>query len=89
MKDHVTTVTTPGETVDVLVTDYGIAVNPRRTDLLQRLAGSSLPLVDIRKLREIGTELGAVEDQPILTDRIVGVVEYRDGTVIDLVYQKA
>lgn len=31
--DRVVTVVTPGETVDVVVTDYGIAINPRRQDL--------------------------------------------------------
>ena len=31
----VTTVTTPGESVDIVVTDYGVAVNPRRPDLLE------------------------------------------------------
>ena len=33
----VTTVTTPGESVDIVVTDYGVAVNPRRPDLLEAL----------------------------------------------------
>jgi len=41
----VTTVTTPGESVDIVVTDYGVAVNPRRPDLLEALkaAGSTDP----------------------------------------------
>ena len=40
-----TTVTTPGESVDIVVTDYGVAVNPRRPDLLEALkaAGSTDP----------------------------------------------
>lgn len=87
VKEAVTTITTPGETVDVLVTDYGIAVNPRRTDLLEALKGSGLPLVDIRSLREKGLELGAQEDELRTTDRVVAVVEYRDGTVLDVVRQ--
>ena len=36
---EVTTVTTPGESVDIVVTDYGVAVNPRRPDLLEALKG--------------------------------------------------
>ncbi|MDV3201248.1 MAG: citrate lyase subunit alpha, partial [Sweet potato little leaf phytoplasma] len=32
--DRVQTIVTPGNTIDVLVTDLGIAVNPIRTDLL-------------------------------------------------------
>lgn len=87
VRDRVTTITTPGETVDVLVTEYGIAVNPRRTDLLKALAGSGLPLVDIHQLQRIGTHLtGTPAPQPF-SERIIGVVEYRDGTVIDVVRQ--
>jgi citrate lyase subunit alpha/citrate CoA-transferase len=42
--DEVTTVTGPGELIDVIVTERGIAVNPRRTDLLDAVKGSSLPI---------------------------------------------
>lgn len=87
VRDHVTTITTPGETVDVLVTEYGIAINPRRTDLLEKLQDSGLPLVDIRKLHEIGIRLTGAPKAQEFTDRIIGVVEYRDGTVIDVVRQ--
>ena len=87
VRDHVTTITTPGETVDVLVTEYGIAVNPRRTDLLEKLKDSNLPLVDIEELREIGIRLTGEPKAQEFTDRIIGVVEYRDGTVIDVVRQ--
>ena len=87
VRDHVTTITTPGETVDVLVTEYGIAINPRRTDLLEKLKDSGLPLVDIQQLREIGIRLTGVPKAQEFTDRIIGVVEYRDGTVIDVVRQ--
>lgn len=87
VRKSVTTVTTSGETVDVLVTDYGIAVNPRRKDLLEKLHDSGLPLVEIEALRQIGEEKGAFDEQPVFSDRIVGIVEYRDGTVIDVVKQ--
>lgn len=87
VQDRVTTITTPGETVDVLVTEYGIAVNPRRTDLLERLAGSGLPLTDIHTLRQTGIRLAGVPEPQPFSDRIIGVVEYRDGTVIDVVRQ--
>ena len=87
VKDKVITVTTPGETVDVLVTDKGIAVNPRRTDILEKLKGTDLPLVDIHELYKMGQDLGAVDEHPEFEDRIVGVVEYRDGTVTDVIRQ--
>ena len=71
----------------LLVTEYGIAINPRRTDLLEKLKDSGLPLVDIQQLREIGIRLTGAPKAQEFTDRIIGVVEYRDGTVIDVVRQ--
>lgn len=87
IRDKVMTITTPGDTVDGIVTDRGIAINPARTDILEKLQGSDLPLMDIHELYEMGQELGAVNDDPQIGERIVGVVEYRDGTVIDVVRQ--
>lgn len=87
VKKRVTTITTPGETVDAVVTDKGVAINPRRTDLLDALRDSDIPLLDIRDLQRMGEELGGIDDHPNFTDRIVAVVEYRDGTVVDVVRQ--
>ena len=85
VRDRVTTVTTPGECIDALVTDHGIAINPARTDLLEALKDSGLPIVDIHRLKEIGEEMVGPQAHCECEDRIVGVVEYRDGTVIDVV----
>ncbi|MDR1605428.1 MAG: citrate lyase subunit alpha [Gracilibacteraceae bacterium] len=87
VRDRVTTVTSPGETIDVLVTDRGIAINPQRQDLLEKLQGSALPLTDIKSLKEFGENLTGKPDAIEFTDKIVAVVEYRDGTVIDVVRQ--
>jgi citrate lyase subunit alpha/citrate CoA-transferase len=83
---RVTTVTAPGETIDVLVTDHGVAVNPRRQDLLDRLKGSGLPLVSIEDLHRKALDLtdGHMATAKT-TDEIVAVIEYRDGTIIDAV----
>ncbi len=89
VKKACTTVSTPGESIDVLVTDKGIAVNPRRTDIIEACKKADLPLIDIAELQKMGEELGAIDDNPQFTDRIVGVVEYRDGSVIDVVRQLA
>ena len=84
---RVTTATTPGQSIDVLVTEAGIAVNPRRPDLLARLSGAGLPLAGIGELRDRAE--GIIGPPPALPagGRIVAVVEYRDGTVIDVVRQ--
>ena len=85
---RVTTVTTPGETVDVLVTDLGVAVNPARSDVLERLVAADLPVRDVEDLRREAEGLaGTVPPTPAADGPIVAVVEYRDGTVIDVVRQ--
>ena len=89
--DRVTTVTTPGETIDVLVTEAGVAVNPQRPELRERLIASNVPVVPIEQLRDIAqraaprTSMDARSARVESADRIVAVVEYRDGTVTDVV----
>ena len=83
--DDVKTISTPGESVDVIVTDRGIAVNPQRQDLIANLKGSGLPLVAIEQLRDMAYELGGRPEQLAMSDEIMAVVEYRDGTVIDVI----
>jgi citrate lyase subunit alpha/citrate CoA-transferase len=83
--DKVTTVTTPGETVDVLVTEEGVAVNPRRTDLRERLSSNGIRVVEIEALREIAERRRERLAGAAAGERIVAVIEYRDGTVIDVV----
>jgi len=87
VRDQVTTVTTPGETIDVLVTERGIAVNPRREDLLAKLQNTDLPIFPIERLKEIGEKLTGKPNPIAFTDKTVAIVEYRDGTVIDVVRQ--
>ncbi len=85
--DHVTTCVTPGSTVDILVTDYGVAVNPQREDLLERLSGNlKLPLWSIEDLREKAKKLAGPENRIEHKEEICGLVEYRDGTIIDVVH---
>ncbi|MGC7872865.1 citrate lyase subunit alpha [Desulfosporosinus sp. SYSU MS00001] len=85
VKDQVTTVTTPGETIDVLVTERGIAVNPARQDLIDKLKDTDLPIVPIEELKNIAERLTGKPEPIEFTDQVVAVVEYRDGTVIDVV----
>jgi citrate lyase subunit alpha/citrate CoA-transferase len=85
--DTVTTITTPGETVDVLVTERGVAVNPRRPELLGKIKEAGLPVVGIEELRDITYKNCGRPKKLAFTDRIIAVQEYRDGTVIDVVRQ--
>lgn len=85
--DKVLTVTTPGETVDVLVTERGIAVNPRRQDLLESLTAAGLSVRSIHELKNEAESIAGIPQQVKTTDRIVALVEYRDGSIIDVVRQ--
>ncbi len=86
--DKVTTLCGPGELIDVIVTERGIAINPLRRDLQEQLQGSSLP---IRPLAEIKAEVeeicGGAADKPELGGKVVAAIKWVDGTVIDCVRQ--
>ena len=86
--DQVTTLCGPGELIDVVVTERGIAINPRRQDLMDAVKGSKLP---IRPLPEIKAEVericGGKPQQPARGDRPVAIVKWVDGTVLDSVWQ--
>jgi citrate lyase subunit alpha/citrate CoA-transferase len=86
--DEVTTMTGPGELIDVVVTERGIAVNPRREDLLTALRGSELPVRPIEELKEeLEVMLGGPPAKPALTDDPVAIVKWVDGTVLDTVWR--
>ena len=81
----VTTVTTPGESIDVVITDYGIAVNPRRQDLIQCMKDVDLPFKTIEELRDIAYSITGEPEKVQFDDKVVGIIESRDGTVMDVV----
>lgn len=83
----VTTVTTPGESVDVVITDYGIAINPLRQDLIDEMKDKGLPLKSIEELRDIAYSIVGEPEKVQFENRIVGIIESRDGTIMDVVRQ--
>jgi citrate lyase subunit alpha/citrate CoA-transferase len=86
--EKVTTLTGPGEMIDAVVTERGIAVNPKRKDLLERLNGSDLPIRPIAEIQqEVEAICGGRPQPPRLTDKPVAVVKWVDGTLIDTVWQ--
>lgn len=84
---EVTTVTTPGESIDVVVTDYGIAINPKRTDLIEAMKDVDLPFKTIEELRDIAYSITGQPQKVQFGDRVVGIIEARDGTIMDVVYE--
>jgi len=88
--DEVTTLCGPGELIDVVATERGLAINPRRKDLLDAVAGSDLPIRPIEELKaEVDALCGGEPARPEPLDRPVAVVKWVDGTVIDAVRQVA
>ena len=83
--DKVLCKSTPGSTIDVLVTQRGIAVNPQRPELAERFTAAGLPVVDIHDLKEMAEKLNGVPKKPQLGDRVVANVLYRDGSLLDTI----
>lgn len=81
--DEVTTLCGPGELIDVIVTERGIAINPKRTDLIEKMKNSSLPIRTIEELKAEAERICGKAAKPKLSDEIVAVVKWVDGTVLD------
>ncbi|MFA9376621.1 MAG: citrate lyase subunit alpha [Lachnotalea sp.] len=85
--DHVNTIVTPGKTIDIVVTDQGVAVHPKRKDLQEMLVNAGINVCTIQELRDNAEKIVGDATPIAYTDKVVGVVTYRDGSVIDLIYQ--
>jgi len=86
--DEVTTLVGPGELIDVIVTERGIAINPKRTDLIEATKDCGLPIRTIEELKaEIDDLVGGPPAKPKLTDEVISVVKWVDGTVIDSIFR--
>ena len=84
--DQVTCISTPGKDIDVLVTQGGIAVNPKNAELFLRLKDAGLPVIDIHELKEKTERITGTPKRPKVGDRAVAEVIYRDGTHLDTIY---
>lgn len=84
--DHVTCVSTPGKDIDVLVTQGGIAVNPRNAELKERLVYAGLPIIDIHALKEKTERITGTPKKIAKGDRVVAEVIGRDGNLLDSIY---
>ena len=83
---HVTTLITPGSSVDVVVTEYGIAVNPARPEVAERLVAAGLPVVPISDLAAKARSIIGTPSPLPFGSKVVGVVMNRDGSVLDKIY---
>jgi citrate lyase subunit alpha/citrate CoA-transferase len=85
--ERVGALVSPGKTVDVIVTEYGVAVNPRRPDLIEKMRHRRIALRTMEDLRRQTERMVGKPDPVAFTDKVVGIVTYRDGSVIDLIRQ--
>ena len=86
--DKVTTLVGPGDLIDVIITERGIAINPKRIDLIKATKKSDLPIRRIEEIKEeVDSLVGAPLEKPNFTDEIVGIVKWVDGTILDSIFK--
>ena len=83
--DEVTTLCGPGELIDVIVTERGIAINPLRKDLIEKVKDSGLQIKSIKELQKEAELICGKPEKPLLSDEIVAAIKWVDGTIIDVV----
>jgi citrate lyase subunit alpha/citrate CoA-transferase len=83
--DEVTTLCGPGELIDVIITERGIAINPLRKDLIKSVKGTGLPVRTINELKEEAERICGKPQKPKFENKIVAAIKWVDGTVIDVV----
>ncbi|MFW6284837.1 MAG: citrate lyase subunit alpha [Bacillota bacterium] len=88
IKDRVNTITTPGTFVDALITERGIAIHPRRKDLIEALKGSKLPIMTIENLQKKAYNLTGKPAIKSYKETPIGIVESRHGKPVDTLYKK-
>jgi len=88
--NRVFTCCTPGSSVAVVVTEAGIALNPKHKNyemLKEDLEQAGIKTVTIEHLLQTAYSLTGIPKPVETTDKITCIVEYRDGTVIDVIRQ--
>ena len=84
--DKVLCKTTPGDVVDVVCTEIGIAVNPRRPELKERLIAGGMKVFEIEELKKIAEKDAGIPQKPKFGDRLVANVYHRTNYIIDQIY---
>ena len=88
--ERVSVACTPGKTVAAVVTEAGIALNPKHSsyeELREDVKGTGLKIVSIEELHAICQNMTGKPDPLRVEEKITCIVEYRDGTVLDVIRQ--
>lgn len=83
--EAVNTVVTPGNSIDVVVTEVGIAINPERQDLIEHFKALDVPQYTMKELQKRAYSIVGQPDNIKYGEKVVALIEYRDGTIIDVV----
>ena len=86
--DKVNCISTRGELVDVFVSQYGIAVNPRRKELADRLRDKGLPIMEIEELCQKARTICGEPRHVEAHGRPVAIVMDRNGSQQDIIRKK-
>ena len=84
VRESVTTITTPGDVVDAIVTNEGIAINPKRKDLIKKVR-NKIDLIKIEELKNMAYDATGRPQELEFTDEIVGITKWFDGTILDII----
>lgn len=87
IKDRVDVISTPGSTIDIFVTERGICVNPLRKDLIDAFRQADIKITTMEDLKAYQDSVIGVPNVIEKTNRIIGISEYRDGKVLDYIYE--
>lgn len=87
IKEELQTISTPGEDIDVFVCERGIAINPKRSDLIEILNKKKIKFSSMKELLDFAHSMTGTPRRLTKNTKRIGVVEYRDGTIIDSLYQ--
>jgi len=82
IRDKVTNITTPGDVVDAVVTNEGIAINPNRKDIIRKIKGKII-IREIEELKDIAYSSAGKPDELNFGNEIVAIIKWIDGSVLD------
>jgi citrate lyase subunit alpha/citrate CoA-transferase len=86
IREKVTTISTPGEVVDAIVTNQGIAINPKRKDLIEKVEGK-INMISIEELKNNAYDATGGPEELEFTDEMVGITKWFDGTLLDVIWK--
>jgi citrate lyase subunit alpha/citrate CoA-transferase len=87
IRDQVTTLCGPGELIDVVITERGIAINPLRKDLINAVKGTNLPVLTIGELKDEAEQICGIPEPAKFKKKVVAAVKWVDGTTLDVIRQ--